>query len=110
MSSRQCYRYTTDASCAGVKRAKLEVEASPKKRVVSARRKKNLSLLPTVPFDVLMEVRILYFRHLCISATRTGASTAESRGHHCLITHFKGIQGTSPVEAVAFGVEGRAGR
>ncbi|KAG9221454.1 hypothetical protein CCMSSC00406_0010145 [Pleurotus cornucopiae] len=39
-----------------VKRAKLEVEASSKKRVVSARRKKNLSLLPTVPFDVLMEV------------------------------------------------------
>ncbi|KAF7429026.1 hypothetical protein PC9H_008264 [Pleurotus ostreatus] len=38
------------------KRAKLAVEVSPKKRVVLARRKKNLSLLPTVPFDVLMEV------------------------------------------------------
>ncbi|KAF9486869.1 hypothetical protein BDN71DRAFT_793390 [Pleurotus eryngii] len=38
------------------KRANLEVELSPKKRVVSARRKKTLSLLPTVPFDVLMEV------------------------------------------------------
>lgn len=45
----------------GAKRAKVEiVEVSPKKRVTSARRKKNLSLLPTVPFDVLMEVRILY--------------------------------------------------
>ncbi|KAF4598979.1 hypothetical protein EYR38_007392 [Pleurotus pulmonarius] len=38
------------------KRAKVVMEVTPKKRVTSARRKKNLSLLPTVPFDVLMEV------------------------------------------------------
>ncbi|KAF9496308.1 hypothetical protein BDN71DRAFT_1505820 [Pleurotus eryngii] len=55
------------------KRARLEAKVSPKKHVVSARRKKNLSLLPTVPFDVLMEVCFSYISaspRLHLSPTR----------------------------------------
>ncbi len=89
------------------------IEVTPKKRVTSARRKKNLSLLPTVPFDVLMEVRILYISsslHLSNARPQIGVSTAESSRHHRLVTNFEGIQGPSPVQEVDFSVEGSAQR
>ncbi|KAF7423945.1 hypothetical protein PC9H_009243 [Pleurotus ostreatus] len=102
LSGEECSK--VDETAHRAKCTELEVEVSSKRRVTSARRKESLSLLPAVPFDVLMEVRILYSLHLCICNTRsqTGVSTPESNRYHRLVPNFERIQGPSLVEEVDF--------